>query len=1399
MTSDARSDAYLIKRQSDPKRLRRIAFQEFVAARNSGRMIAFVGSYASKHLGYVSWKAMVKDFLLRNKALAGGSRRIFSELERLTRNEASGFSDIDVMDLAELMADIDKHSSPERYLVARKKFAKGFELKGVDRPNILNAGKALFEHLGLTRFMTLNYDLELEWRVFLSEAERRERRGKRRQAEWNVLPMQRDQRSKRLTRAIPGRGQVTSDIVARDDSAQLIEFALDSPGLHSRILHMHGRVDAFEDLLVTRRDYRDRYWLSGFSKLPFEYGMRLIFAGNPILFVGLGGSEADVMRVLEQFLSDNPNRRAVPMFMLWNSSGSDVQDDARRLLFYRKYGIHILFDKEIVGRTGKATAYERRIAGLGGPKSSGAEPFRLIRPIEHLARIAEQERSGLNWTEDDFRSPQSKYCADGNASTLFRPDGQSYRVDIWNHRRPGLSATASVEAYARSELPGVRGKVDPAAPKLELALSGGRPIRAIIGDPGSGRGAIVDAIARAFEQHYFKEPNGRVVVLNGSFATETDSIFGILSGAFDQRTAQAQNISRARSTGQLATLLREVEKARRMKLLPDGETAPDIIPDDTPRLPFLDEIVSERMIAPADAQNGPLTLIINGMERFVGHDGSSLSNELDMLIRMVIATEGRASGGIGHFKSELPENPGETDDADVVEVGGSGHLLKVILVGTKRLVRYLNVVAPGQYDAIDLGRKDGRSFINLGDHEYALECRNYFEVVSAAVNAVVPGTLTTSPRHRELSATRRSFFARLFDHAFPARIGVSDPELAFELLRTLAYIGQPTEQHVLYHAPQLWQRGRKPTVASRDQTRTEYRAAAKRIDEAVSELKSLGLLLDVDPFPHSKSARIGLHKTVIAELRERYGVPMSDSRLANGFNLSLFAAQPVDTYTPDARWHQEIGKLVDFLIGAHRDGLKPPAELLRAADAVVLRVSTDPDVAKFAIDTSDLRYLAHLATAEVADCLRAALSILRSYYSVPALLMHSNRDLDPWMRDGPLSEHADRLMRLLRVAQQVAEARRLVGAELGRAPHCGPPPFYPDDLVWLNNELATVRLTQGNLYDARLALARAMRLNNEYVERGDRQQNWRRLELNRIQLEIDRGMIERAEDCIRDLESVVEDQAKLFSANLDTGFATARDYIVAQYGGKRGDGRPRRVDPHLPTDLILTIALTQGYRGICQHLRGAMEASERSFATALRMLLNLDEQRAYAFFQRHAAAVKARMSDIDGAAEALRRCISAAGHARQADIDHSGRISLVQYRIAEHGERAAGGAMNAIPQLAETLRYATASDMYRLQIEAMQNLAFVHLRNGDTDSAMRFATDALSIATRCGFGLRKVSLRILLGRILGYRGALDDARELFSNAALIASKLHYEQAVESAENARIELGLATKTLETVQA
>jgi tetratricopeptide (TPR) repeat protein len=227
-----------------------------------------------------------------------------------------------------------------------------------------------------------------------------------------------------------------------------------------------------------------------------------------------------------------------------------------------------------------------------------------------------------------------------------------------------------------------------------------------------------------------------------------------------------------------------------------------------------------------------------------------------------------------------------------------------------------------------------------------------------------------------------------------------------------------------------------------------------------------------------------------------------------------------------------------------------------------------------------------------------------------------------------------------------------------------------------------------------------------------------------------------------------------------------------------------RVDSQYPTDIILAVALIQGLRGQCLHLRGALDAAKSCLSDSLSILLRLNEQRAYAYFQRQAAALHAALKDSESAKQALTLCIAAAGPSRQTDIDNSGRVALVQYELVD--ARVANPPW--IMQLTESLRYATAGDMFRLQMECMQTLGHVYLQHGDADSALRYTNDAMAVAARCGFGLRMVTLRILMARILAFRGDTDSARALLESAAQIGAKLRHERAVESAENELIKLG-----------
>jgi tetratricopeptide (TPR) repeat protein len=1212
--------------------------------------------------------------------------------------------------------------------------------------------------------MTLNYDLEIEWTLLTTEAEKRAAASSGGRHKFfakllgsdGVLRSDRpsaDCLETRLQRYLIGRGQIISDVLDRDRSEVLTEFALETPWKDTRILHLHGRADVPESLVVTKRDYRDRYWEAGFSKLPFEYGMRLIFSGNPVLLVGVGGSEPDVMRTLEQLLSDNPNRRAVPAFLLWNSPKSpsdEVLAEVQRLELYRRYGIHLLFDYDIAEVAGIAD-YRKRIEKPLPPVilrsgtrrtlpdlkvEDAIDARRLDEPIKLLGDVAKNALEGEVWPVEELRSPEAKLAGDPQHVKMWAQVGGPQAIFSWPDRAAEL-------------------------------LAAGNPIKAILAEPGSGRGTLAKAIEKILANSRDDRPfakRNRVVLINGSFAIETDSIFGILSGATDGSTAQKEEISRVKALMNGLALMSFDPR----KLAQTVTTALD----------------PAKALAQHFGKGRRVTIIVNGMERFIGHDGSALSNELDTLIRLLIgfydAKRGFAKRWDELADAVFPNLPNPRFDYPV----------NLILLGTDRVRRYLSALSTDIDYYTILEPKSATGKRRLAPEHDAPDTTStdlefnapgsYFPAVSRAFGT---GLRLASPG-TERSPARRAFLAQVLKEEALEAVGsakgkrrVKEPLLCLEVVRTLAFVGQPLERDVLRHVPGLWEL-------------TEKRPAVLQnaVADALLDLKRLKLILPLKPFVAGGMKRFGLHKSVIAEMRERFGVPLSDARLSGGFNLSLTAAQAIDSAAPELAWHDDLGQLVDFLTGAFSDPrpTKPDTNIAKILKShrddlpAELRWYSDPD-------------LIAMASEEFSACLRAALAIMRSYYSVPALLMQANRDLDPWMRDGPLSEHAERLDRLLRMGRNAAALRALVRQgtpDKSVRKWLGPNAFYPDDLVWLYNELGVVRATQGSLFEAEQAFREAQKINDSWVECGDRQQNWRRIQLNLAQVGIDRGDIEGTEERLRDLEATVVAQAAAFGEPPGDHHHTAWEYIIRRYGrdprspGEEAQLLPVRVDPNYPTDLILAVALIQGFRGQCMHLRGGLDAAKACLSDALSILLRLNELRAYAYFQRQAAALHAAFDDKQAARQALKLCIAAAGPSRQTDIDHSGRVALVQYDLVE----SVATRPPWIMQLTESLRYATAGDMFRLQLECMQALAQVHLRHGDTDSALRYANDAMAIAARCGFDLRAVSLRILVARILSFRGDTTSARALLETAEHIATKMKYERAVEAAENELIRLG-----------
>jgi tetratricopeptide (TPR) repeat protein len=1194
----------------------------------------------------------------------------------------------------------------------KRAFAKRFRL-GPLPDSVGSVPKELIHQLGIDRVITLNYDLEFEW-LMMTTLEERARTTDRaglfdRLRELGVIAH--DPRTSGLTRVLPNGRSVLSDVFYRERTDRLIEFAVGSPDYEGHVLHLHGRATHPETMVVSLRDYNNQYRRSGVTKLPFEHALRILFAGNPILFVGVGMKEDEVTATLEQMVSDHPNRRIARAFILWNAPRGDR--DALRFRWLHRFGVLTLFDDEILpDGESLATGPEARLLGsvgnLATSASAGIEPF--------------------PWQANDFRSIEAK---------LPEFDESRARCDSWATLGPPplgplvrLESLPNTDEAIRRRL---KRDISRAERERDIAQEVGSQVamRLFVGEPGSGKGALAQELREAWLARPAAYPGVKRVscIINASFAFESDSIFSLISGLADGRPASVEGQSRAQS------LLNYVQ---------------------------------------GGGEHKEILIVINGMERFFAPDGAPLSSELDMLLRRLIdlgtlvTTERQKEAQARAARGE----PDPLDDDPPTR--RSPWPYTIHMLGTARVQRYFSAFRGLSPEFFNDDPKFARRHLALTPDETR---SHYFNALIAQIESLATGNLPISDTQRALidakaatdrNGVRRSVFAAYLQPELLRAVGVTHPDLALDIITLMAFIGSPVEDGVLFHAPRVQERLR----GIDGDPRTAFR-------RTFNELSALSLIIGIAPFPETPASwrRYGLHRAMLTEMRDRLGVPLTDAQLSAGFNLTIFAAQPADGYTPEQDNHEELGRLVDWLCGAYHD---QPLEGYATVAGAALGVpfAEWKRIAQTVLTSEGLPVDAYRrAWPHVAGCLRAALSLVRCYYSTSTLLSYNLDDTPPPPeQEAPLTQHADRLQRLISAVCANAVARQAVAEALGPLKDWREAaPFYPDDLVWLHNELGVVKLAQGNLYEARYAFNEAQRLNGKLVEFDDQGTNWRRIQLNQVHVDIERAQLERAEGRMRQIEESICHPRRETSDWL-------RRCISRKYGQ-----HPVRdnavVDDIYPHEVILTMGLIFGYRGLSLHLQGQLQAAEASFKICVNILDNIGERRSYSVFQRHYAALVAALRRWEAHQHEIRLALAAADATRQVDIAHHARIAAGWYArgTASASERAAH-----MRQLKRALSYGEVGDMHRVRVEAGLSLARIKMDGGDHDAALEHAADAMAIAVRYGLSLRKISLRIIIGQILVRRGDPVSGRALLERAIRNADRVNYQRAVEHAQNVLVE-------------
>ncbi len=192
-----------------------------------------------------------------------------------------------------------------RYLMDR--FRPPERLAGVEH----NPHRALLG-LPIHRFVTTNYDGELE----------------------------------RALAADPSRApQLGLSFTQRPENCdQLALFALARVGrAKNMVFHCHGHYDDPDSIVATELDYQRWYLAAEEEAAPaFLQTFDLLFTSNPILFVGYGLGDEDLLRPLRRIAAASPERKEFrPLFALL-SEAPDGEDRDRHEQLFERYGLNVI-------------------------------------------------------------------------------------------------------------------------------------------------------------------------------------------------------------------------------------------------------------------------------------------------------------------------------------------------------------------------------------------------------------------------------------------------------------------------------------------------------------------------------------------------------------------------------------------------------------------------------------------------------------------------------------------------------------------------------------------------------------------------------------------------------------------------------------------------------------------------------------------------------------------------------------------------------------------------------------------------------------------------------------------------------------------------------------------------
>ena len=1369
------------------------------------------------------------------------------------------------------------------------------EMLSPPRP-ILDPIVRLREWLRVKRYMTLNFDYVLKKKLMLEDFRSTESPPYGIEQAVKNQQLTKDGETGGLTRRFPDGQLASTDIYHEKAVGRLFEFALDSSDYRAQILHLHGRADRPSSMLLTDNDSNRQYRRDRSVRTSLEQALDVTLTGNPILFVGIGLSEAEITRALRELVSRGRATPHNPVFAIMALEKDGTTGWRNQMAFYSQYGIHLIHAgnpgrwqglpdilkviKELKARLAK-TDWQVQLDLPGLANDPFPDDFRPRRKLNGADETG--EFSGMSGDRKIFSYLAREICAARNTPlSKYVIRGWSDYLDMFEAKIFTFSTIEAMrDLYEGSIVYAQRRRLPLTRTEFDASIDQVLKIGAYKSDttPNKGEPNVTENADKLLvrEMMLWKQESERVRTMTSECgwrhkSVNCDWVVGkeahnkglvLINDLFEEPQNSGVPLWDSQMAEAAKRILEPTEQAKyTMFFSPLGtgkgqllrilgqrlkqNNCPYLIlncnsaiefdsvlsqvlmflwqfrknddPRPTPRYDRLFSLMQHLQDSKGDEIILPPTIIISGLERLIDRRGKSVAPELDLLLDKLISKDFAATpfrliilgadGCESYVHKLLGVFPKKKDsNCPVIKDSNRPKINEI---------KWSDVIGKSTIDLLDRGFlghlfKTAQTAACGRINTVELQDQLAFSA-SRSTEAVQPN----AARSLAIEAVMRVVLDNWHDLAFepcnetPKLVALNRLRAVLDLfiLEALSFIGMPTESSVLDHLntpggllDKILHQLKLPNMTHIEKKliQQEERCAAIR------RLAKFGFVLTIPAYPEMHTGnivadlsgteaasavsdskwvnpdklRIVLHRCAIAEMRERIGVRSGDELLSNSFSMTLALSMPTDLTVASENIQIELKTTVGRLRGSWRDTVlsekNEPIDTLLKKLREVVNPQADPfskfDLAVIRSETL-LGHLERSVAIMLTDMqvnIRAAAGIIRGFFSAASLVAQMpTKDM---LGDGELGEFEEHRRRISHLINKLRESHRarattlelLAKIKIDRESSVKSdiidklieliqsvpdeinqhPALYIGELIWLLNERSVIALLQGDLYEAQRGFREADRAN--YVLRTPLPgQAWRRIEINRALLRIERGRIAEARSKLSEIDEKIKS---------------------APAKSKEED---RRTKP-----------LIESYIGLCDHLGGNYTIAERRFNKAISAFIETEQQRALAVTYIRKASL---LYDLRRTKEANKLAYlgrSTAESGRQIDILWRARLTEIR------GMNAKVDSSKIMTMLIEAKKYATIMELPRVEIQALRGLAEHHLELGDLESAGTAASEAMTVAMRCGMVLQRIALRTLMGRILLLRGD-NSGMYLLQRAIAHADRVGYQLQMDRAQQAIIE-------------